>query len=277
MEFKKITHTRMLDCFKPYLAQWQLHPEGLIIKTQHSTLLPVSYKGKEAMLKMTQSEEERIGASLMVWWNGKGAACVFEHEANALLMERASMRTSLKDLSLSGQDDEASRIICSVVRQLHAHPPQNYPPKLLPLKTWFRSLKKAAHKEGGFFAQTYHLAEGLLDNQQEKVVLHGDIHHDNILPFSQERWLAVDPKNIIGDRAYDYTNLFLNPNADIALAPGRLKRQLALVAEEAQLAPLRLLQWVIAYAGLSAAWSIEDGGDCHVAMEIAKMGFLEID
>ena len=90
-------------------------------------------------------------------------------------------------------------------------------------------------------------------------MLHGDIHHGNILDFGPRGWLAIDPKGLIGERGFDYANLFCNPEAEIATAPGRLVRQVEVVVEAAGMERQRLLKWIVAYAGLSAAWFFEDG------------------
>lgn len=103
------------------------------------------------------------------------------------------------------------------------------------------------------------------------MVLHGDIHHRNILDFGARGWLAIDPKRMIGERGFDYANLFCNPELVTVRAPGRLTRQLEVVAEAAGLERKRPLQWIVASAGLSAAWFLEDGdtesakGDLAVA------------
>lgn len=102
-------------------------------------------------------------------------------------------------------------------------------------------------------------ARELLASERDVVPLHGDIHHGNILDFGRRGWLAIDPKPLIGDRGFDYANLFCNPEAAIAIAPGRLARQVGAVVEAAGLERLRLLKWIMAYAGLSAAWFLGDG------------------
>ena len=38
----------------------------------------------------------------------------------------------------------------------------------------------------------------------------------------------------------------------------------------------RLVQWVLAYAGLSAAWSLEDGDDPTVALTVAQLAASEL-
>jgi streptomycin 6-kinase len=134
--------------FEKYLERWQLAPDGDPIITRGSRLLPVRVGGVPAMLKIALDAEEKFGGALMSWWGGEGAARVFAHEEDALLMERAEGLSSLLDMALTGRDDEASRIICNVVAQLHA-PRLRPPPALVPLSEWFQALRLAAVKYGG--------------------------------------------------------------------------------------------------------------------------------
>lgn len=90
-------------------------------------------------------------------------------------------------------------------------------------------------------------------------MLHGDVHHQNILDFGSRGWLAIDPKRLRGERGFDYANLFCNPDVETAVAAGRLARQVEVVVEAAGLERKRLLQWIVAWAGLSATWWLQDG------------------
>jgi streptomycin 6-kinase len=231
------------------LACWALVRDGLPIATRTSRLLPVLRGRTRAMLKIAVHEEERAGAALLTWWDGAGAAHV---------LERAVGPRSLADLARSGHDDAASRIICDVVAKLHAPRPAP-PPRLVPLGQWFEDLRPAAAVHGGILERCAAAAEALLSDPREFTPLHGDIHHGNILDFGACGWLAIDPKGLIGERGFDYANLFCNPDHETAIAPGRLARQIDVVAEAAGLEPRRLLQWVVAWAGLSAAFSLSDG------------------
>src|SRR3546814_2602283 len=58
-----------------------------------------------------------VCSSDLIWWNGEGAAHVLAHDGYALLLERTNGSISLAELARTGHDDEASRIICSVVLQ----------------------------------------------------------------------------------------------------------------------------------------------------------------
>ena len=109
--------------------------------------------------------------------------------------------------------------------------------------------------------------------------LHGDIHHGNILDFGERGWLAIAPKGLLGERGFDYANLFCNPSHPVATAPSRLARQADVVARAANLDRMRLLHWILAWAGLSAVWGIEGGNDRHIepTLRIAKIAAAEID
>jgi streptomycin 6-kinase len=76
---------------------------------------------------------------------------------------------------------------------------------------------------------------------------------------------------LIGERGFDYANLFCNPTPYVALAPGRLAHQVELVATAARLDRQRLLAWAVAWAGLSAAWHIADRTDPATALAVATL------
>jgi streptomycin 6-kinase len=105
---------------EPYLQKWGLTPAGDPIRTRTSQLLPVLSQGQPAMLKVTADADERHGHLLMRWWAGNGAARVLAYDDGAVLLERAIGPGSLVTLANEGQDQDATRIICDVARQLHA-------------------------------------------------------------------------------------------------------------------------------------------------------------
>lgn len=268
--------------FEPYLQRWALTPDGDPIVTPGSRLLPVRHRSGPAMLKVAQEKEERFGSALMVWWDGEGAARVLEHEDSALLMERAMGSRSLEIMARRGQDDEASRIICAVADTLHASRAKALP-ELIPLERWFEALLQAGQSRGDVPGHACEAARELLADQRETCVLHGDLHHGNILDFGDKGWLAIDPKRLFGDRGFDYANIFCNPdaiildsNAPIATAPGRLARQADIVAKAARIERLRLLKWIFAYAALSAIWSLEDNQPAGPALTVADIAEAEI-
>lgn len=227
------------------------------------------------MLKIALVPEEKGGGTLMAWWNGSSAARVLARDGDAVLLERATGSKSLTEMACAGGDDEACRIICRVVARLHA--PRDFPaPVVVPLTRWFEDLAPAAETHGGILTLCAETARELLAHPQDETVLHGDIHHSNILDFGERGWLAIDPKGLFGERGFDYANLFCNPDSDNALAPGRLARRADTVAAAAGLDRTRLLQWVLAWSGLSAAWMLSDGEAPGHTLQIAFQAAAEL-
>lgn len=261
--------------FDEHVARWRLIPDGAPIVTHSSRLLPVRSEGEPLMLKVAVAAEEIAGARLMAWWNGEGAARVLEHEGDALLLERAAGTRSLAEMARGDADDEATRILCAAAARLHARADRP-PPDLVPLDRWFRSLWPAAGAHGGILARAGAAARELLAEPRDVVVLHGDLHHHNVLDFGARGWLAIDPKGLIGERGFEFGVLFANPDPRMATAPNRLARQVDIVAEAAGVERARLLSWILAYAGLSAAWSLEDRDEPTLALSIAELAFMEL-
>ena len=254
------------------MPRWGLVQDGDPITTPTSHLLPVRRDGVPAMLKVAVVDEEKIGARLMVWWGGLGAAPVLAYAGDALLLERAEGTRSLTAMAHTGNDEEACHILCRAVAQLHVLRDRPLP-SVTPLTEWFRDLEPAAAKYGGILSQCLLASRNLLATPQEEVLLHGDIHHGNILDFGARGWLAIDPKGLYGERGFDFANIFLNPDSETALAPGQFTRRVAVVAAEAGLERKRLLHWILAWSGLSAAWTLNDGGtaeDCPVCRRIGS-------
>lgn len=145
--------------------------------TPGAQLLPVLWRGQRAMLKVAKVPEELPGFDLMVWWHGVGAARLFARQGPALLLERAQNSDALAQLSRTGQDDAAGRILCAVVEKLHA---RRAP---APLSLRFQGLEAAARQHAGVLRSAHTTACRLLAAPQDVRCLHGAIHHGNVLDF----------------------------------------------------------------------------------------------
>ena len=265
----------------PYLAKWDLVVDGDPVLTASSQLLPVRAAGIAAMLKVSADPQEQVGGALMEWWDGHGAARVLASDGEALLMERAMGTRSLAAMSRSGSDPEACRVLCAVASQLQTAR-SNPLPRLTPLENRFADLAPAAARHGGVMHRSAAAAQLLLSAPRDVTVLHGDLHHDNVLDFSSRGWLAIDPKGLIGERCFDYANIFCNPDLSdpvppVATLPDVFASRVALVASLASLDKERLLFWIMAWAGLSAAWIIDSGGTPTTSLALAQLAASELD
>ncbi len=266
------------------IARWGLVEDGLPFQTSTSALQRVHLKDDTlAFLKVALCEEERRGAALLRWWNGEGAVRVLAFHRNTVLLECACGGRSLTRMAQTGEDDEASRIICHVAARLHNQVVPDSPelmspsiPQFIPLAQCFHSLALAAATQGGIFQELSAIADSLLATPQQVVALHGDLHHGNVLDAGMRGWLCIDPKGYLGERGFDHANIFCNPDYPTAIQPERFERRVNIVAEAAQLERHRLLSWVATWAGLSAAWHLEDGGNPDTALAVASLALCAL-
>jgi len=274
------------DVFSPWLTRWNLEPAGEPIKTPGSHLLPVLQHGKPAMLKLPDGEHEQLGYLPLNYWAGDGAARLLARndDGSAMLIERATGSRSLAAMARSGAagDDEATAILCDAIAALQK-PRGPAPSGLVPLDTWFNDLFPAAARHGGILARSALAANELLQAQRAIVPLHADLHHDNVLDFEARGWLAIDPKCVIGHRAFEYTILFCDPDlADphppVATVPGRFERRLEIVLAKSGLERERLLKWILAWCGLSTAWFLEDEDPLsQINLAVAERAIAALD
>ncbi|MBO1739056.1 aminoglycoside phosphotransferase family protein [Leifsonia sp. TF02-11] len=272
----------------PWRSRWGLVPDGDAFATPSSVLQPVLRDGVPAYLKLATVAEEAAGGRVLRWWAGRGAAAVLAADGDALVLERAGGDRDLAALAASGThgDETATRILCRAAVRLHAVDDLPRPEGLVGLRRWFVELFEhaAAHPtdRGGLFARAAIEAQALLAERAADVVLHGDLHHGNVLDFGDAEsggrgWLAIDPKHIHGDPAFDFANILCNPDREIAHAPGRLERTVSIIADETGIDERRMLRWTLAWAGLSAAWSERSGGDAEIAVGVGERARRAVD
>ncbi|HRE31362.1 MAG TPA: aminoglycoside phosphotransferase family protein, partial [Candidatus Berkiella sp.] len=110
-------------------------------------------------------------------------------------------------------------------------------------------------------SEAQQLSEQLIATQTKTVLLHGDLHHDNILSGKNNTWFAIDPKGIIGDPAYEVGALIRNPIPQLLQqsdVKAIMRQRIAGLASILKLDPDRVIQWAFVQAVLAACWSIEE-------------------
>ncbi|HEX9681405.1 MAG TPA: aminoglycoside phosphotransferase family protein, partial [Anaerolineales bacterium] len=120
----------------------------------------------------------------------------------------------------------------------------------------------------------------LAASMAEPVLLHGDLHHENILSAEGDRWVAVDPQGVIGEPAYEVGAFLRNPIPEVwtwlELAK-IMDRRVEVFIEELGFDRRRLIGWGYAQAVLSAIGSLEERGTSEegwlvVAQALAQAG-----
>lgn len=265
------------EALQRYLNDWGLEADGLPIETHSSWLIAVRHDRGPAMLKVLKAGgDEHNAAELLQYFDGLGAVRVYEVEHKAFVMERVAGIYSLATMATTSGDMRAAALLAETVRLLHARRQQPPPQNLTPLGEWFSALYR--HEQDiPILGRCARMARGLIASARDIIPLHGDLHHDNVLDGGERGWLAIDPKALLGERAYDIANLLGNPwpHGDIVHDPARMRRLAGLFADRLDLDLGRVLAFAFAHSGLSASWDLEDGSDpayrlrCAEVLEIA--------
>jgi streptomycin 6-kinase len=266
--------------------RWNLEPEpdAARFPLSYHWVVPVTTAdGSAAVLKVGLPDDGHLAveAATLRAYAGRGAVRLLAHDPvrGAHLLERAVPGTPAA--ALVPQDDAAAlAALLSVRRDLHAAtpPPDGVLPALSELARSFTRYLDTFPGDGPLPRRLVVTAARLFDelcaSAPARVVLHGDLHHDNVLSASREPWLVIDPHGWVGDPGYDLGAILYNPfgvaePALLGLLPGRLDR---IVADGGQPRD-RTVAWCFVKAVLSDVWSTEgEGGHRHtasVATEVA--------
>lgn len=206
------------------------------------------------------------------WYRGRGSVRVLESDApqGVMLLERIEPgQTLLEKMGDTAPDRWATKVAADVMRNLHRPPPEHGPFRTV--ESWAAGLSRLRETFGGgtgpFPREIVETAEALfrdlLASQGPPVLLHGDLHHENILDGGDSGFLAIDPKGVVGEAAYECGAFLLNPLPDILREDsiGFHLLRIQQLADGMGADRRRVRNWAIAQAVLSAWWSYEDHGE----------------
>ena len=245
-----------IEPFQRWLEAWDLTPDGEPYASSWSQLLPVRRGDQLLMLKAAMAEQEVAGSAFLAWLQGRGAAHVHERQDDAVLMERLFGPTALADLTKDQGDAAAFTVLRNVADAIHSAPAELRFANIIPMEQWFAALAPAAANAGGVFIKAASTFEALAASTGQRVHLHGDLHHGNVMRRADGTWAAIDPKGILGDRTLEFAMmLFVDVAVDggIGDAPGVIARVSA-ASSVAGVDRERLLAWSFCQSALYAAW-----------------------
>lgn len=221
------------------------------------------------VLKIPRPEnDETHSLAALLHFAGSGAVRVLEHGPGAMLLERAIPGRPLTDLVIASCDDEATGIICDLIAALHRPAlPADAVNQFPSIEDWGSELKSYRNDAGAIpfnlLDRAVALFAELASSQGPRRLLHGDLHHHNILYDQHRGWVAIDPKGVVGESPYEIGSALRNPTQDPArfAVASIIERRIAVVGERLQFDRDRVLAWAFAQAVLSAIWCIQDGRD----------------
>jgi streptomycin 6-kinase len=212
--------------------------------------------GAPAVLKIIfpHREAEHEATALRVW-DGDGAVRLLEYDEErwAMLLERCEPGTLLART----EPESALDVFIELLPRLWRTVGAPFRP-LAEEAAWWIDVLPAEWERAGrpFDRRLVDRAIGLLrelsDSQSEQVLLHQDLHGDNVLAAEREPWLVIDPKPLAGEREFGIAPIV----RDVELGLGRrdLLRRFDRLTAELGLDRERARGWTI---GQTIAWSFD--------------------
>ncbi|MEH7123929.1 aminoglycoside phosphotransferase family protein [Bacillus sp. JJ1773] len=223
------------------------------------------FDGLEVVIKLTVPSEEFLSeVEALVLFNGHGMVRIVDVDRikGVLLLERLKPGTTLASLE---NNEEAAYIASQVMKKLWSPAPKSV--HIPHFKERGISLDKIYkdNPEGlgpitkEMLQEATEIFRKLVETQTERFLLHGDLHHYNILRTGTDSWLAIDPKGLIGDREYDVIQFLLNKLPDDQIIEV-IEKRIDIFVKELNLDKNRILLYGSSHAVLATCWSIQDSG-----------------
>lgn len=269
------------DLIRELEQAWNIQVEGAFPDSNYNFVAPaLRPDGGYAVLKLSVPGEHLYNeAKALEVYGGKGTPYLQRQDLDrgALLMDRVRPGTDISGLS----DRQAVAAIVEVMEQLHQAPlPDGQLPTVREWGAGFERLRKMFDGEtgplpGNLVRKAEEMFNDLASSMGPPVLLHGDLHHMNVLESGEHNWLAIDPHAVIGESAYEIGASLRNPMPTLLNWPDLQNRQRQRIIEFSERTGFpedRIAGWGFSQAVLSAIWSLEDHGDgWEVAIQIAKV------
>jgi streptomycin 6-kinase len=223
--------------------------------------------GSPAVLKLIypHRESEHEAEALEVW-SGDGAVHLFAYDEElwAMLIERCEPGTLLAKTD----PEHALRVLIGILPRLWVEAGEPFHTLESETEWWVEHLLDHWERAGRPFERR--LLDAALDSlralartQGEQVLLHQDLHGDNVLSAEREPWLVIDPKPLVGEREFAVAPIVRDPElghsrADVLHRFDRLTSELALDRDRAR-------GWTI---GQTIAWSFDTSYMEHHAQTV---------
>jgi len=205
-------------------------------------------------------------------FSGFGVVQVLSENNGLLLQIHAVPGVSLKSY-FPEKDDEAISIASNIIKRLHKAPIPHL--HTFPhVKDWLSALNNGLKIPTAYLQKARRLRDNLLETSSKDVLLHGDLHHDNILQNgddesqrgskSEDEWMVIDPKGVIGESAYEVAAFIRNPIPGLLAhnnAQSIVNHRITCFSKALKLSKPRIINWCFVQAVLAWAWALEDGCD----------------
>ena len=245
-----------------YAEKWQLHVEGPVERLSYHYVVKVRDLNKRPLILKLGVPGKDVTREIIAvrLYNGRRFAQLLAHEESggALLLERLEPGIMLSEV----KDEETAVRHYAEVWKAIRRPAEGMFPSI---GEWFDGLGeyRARYPKGegpipdSLVKKAQRYAKEIEATSVSNGLLHGDMHHYNILHDAKRGWCAIDPKGVVGDAYFDVVPFLFNELGDQDM----LKRRVEAICHLLQLEGRRLLKASIALLTLQTCWAVEDGDE----------------
>lgn len=233
--------------------------------------------GLPVVLKLSfEKESLRKEKDVLKAFEERGGVRVLDYneELGALLLEKVVPGKSLADI---GNDQKEVEQFCHVFHRLHQKQDSINSEGVPTLVEWFSALGRYRKNEGttGVIPEeemilVEQLLEELIQTTITPVLIHGDLHHGNILKNQGGGWKVIDPKGLFGDIHFETIQYLLNYIDRHADPDTVLERRIRWMSSYLNLNQIRITKWGIVRGVLEACWALENGEEPNNGLEITN-------
>lgn len=263
------------------LDEWDLVPVGAPMTGWTAVVHPVQRRSGDVtqplVLKVgwphVESAQEHLALRT---WNGRGAVRLVAADPSrgALLLERLDATRDLDSLDI----EEACAVVGGLYRRLHVPAPPTIRPLAAYLDPYLTQLRQRTDIPRRVVTRVTGLARDLLADPAPRVLLHSDLHFQNVLAADRAPWLVIDPKPLAGPPAYELQPLLRNRFDELGTGPAMrwsVRHRLEVTCDAAGLDAEVGRLWSIVRCGVEVLWAAFDGDADELSRNLTLLKALE--
>ena len=260
----------VIDQAVSYFSQeWQLSDlrplaEGRLVNNYLVTAYSAVYNADVVLKILLWEDAQKYEAAALRYFDGSGCVkpLAYNEQYHALLLPYIKPGETLRTMFPVG-DDRATRILVEICKKLHGRPISGSDAAHFPtVMQWLAALDGTYNKiPKSLLEDARSRVKRLVQRMSVMYLLHGDLHHENIL-HDNDGWIAIDPKGVIGEREYEFGAFIRNPYPDLLAQRGVasiIHKRIALCSELSGFDPDRITDWAFVQAVMSACWTHKVG------------------
>lgn len=264
-----------------HLSQkWQLTDIRPLVKiSATSNYVARAYSaphGDDVVLKILIADTKEPQALRLFNGNGYVKLLEYDQEYNGLLLESITPGNTLSTL-FPHDDARSLEIMAALVKKMEQIDITGHEKEFPTVEQWMEEIRIFESKKipRDMLHKAYDLSQKLLSMKLPMHLLHGDLHHENIIQCAEDKpsparpepgegWVIIDPKGVLGSIEFEVIRFLMNPIPALLEQPNpqeiiehRIAQLHAIFGFEKE----RLRDWLFVQAILSACWAEEGGGD----------------